>query len=136
MTNAIIRFRRGTAAQWASVNPLLTEGESGWETDTGKFKVGDGIRAWNNLPYASGAVGPQGPMGPMIEPDPPEEPQMFPGPPGQQGIQGPDGPAGTGFGGAVDGGNAFTQHWDMSFDLGVAATTAWAFSFDFGGAVI
>lgn len=60
-----IQYRRGTAAQWTSANPTLALGEPGYETDTGKFKVGDGSLAWNSLPYASGPQGPQGPTGPQ-----------------------------------------------------------------------
>lgn len=45
------QFRRGTAAQWTSANPTLAAGEPGFETDTGKFKVGNGSTAWNSLAY-------------------------------------------------------------------------------------
>ena len=48
-----IQLRRGTAAQWTSANPTLAAGETGVETDTKKFKVGDGSTAWNSLTYAS-----------------------------------------------------------------------------------
>jgi hypothetical protein len=52
-----IQIRRGTAAQWTSANPTLASGEFGYETDTGKFKVGDGSTAWTSLTYkASGTV--------------------------------------------------------------------------------
>ena len=46
-----VRFqlRRDTAANWASVNPVLALGEPGVETDTLKVKVGDGSTAWNSL---------------------------------------------------------------------------------------
>jgi hypothetical protein len=43
--------RRGTAEQWASSNPVLSPGEVGFETDNNKFKIGDGVNTWNNLPY-------------------------------------------------------------------------------------
>lgn len=56
-----IQVRRGTAAHWASSNPVLADGEPGLERDTGKQKFGDGTSAWNDLPYAS--AGPQGPAG-------------------------------------------------------------------------
>lgn len=46
-----IQLRRGTAAQWTSVNPVLASGEMGIETDTNKFKFGDGVTAWNSLDY-------------------------------------------------------------------------------------
>jgi len=48
-----IKIRRDTAAKWASVNPILSAGEPGFETDTLKVKYGDGVHAWNNLSYAS-----------------------------------------------------------------------------------
>lgn len=47
-----IQLRHDTAANWASVNPILLEGEVGIETDTLKQKVGDGSTAWNSLAYA------------------------------------------------------------------------------------
>ena len=47
--------RRGTAAQWVSTNsgngPILGAGEVGWESDTNKFKIGDGINHWADLAY-------------------------------------------------------------------------------------
>ena len=53
-----IQVRRGTASQWsASASTLgygiLYQGEIGYETDTGRFKVGDGSTAWSSLSYAS-----------------------------------------------------------------------------------
>jgi hypothetical protein len=53
-----IQIRRGTASQWTSTNPTLASGEQGYETDTGKMKIGDGTTAWNSLAYAiTGANG-------------------------------------------------------------------------------
>jgi Major tropism determinant N-terminal domain len=47
--------RRGTAAQWISTNsgsgPILNAGEIGYETDTNKFKIGDGTNHWVDLDY-------------------------------------------------------------------------------------
>lgn len=48
---AVIRLRRDTAANWASANPVLALGEPGLETDTLKWKVGDGTTAFNTLDY-------------------------------------------------------------------------------------
>lgn len=48
-----ILLRRGTAAQWATANPILDPGEAGFETDTGKLKIGDGTTVWNSLAYAT-----------------------------------------------------------------------------------
>ena len=47
----IIQIRRDTAANWTSANPTLAQGELGLETDTDKFKVGDGSTAWTSLGY-------------------------------------------------------------------------------------
>ncbi len=44
-----IQLRRDTAANFASVNPTLAQGEVGFETDTGIFRIGDGSTAWNSL---------------------------------------------------------------------------------------
>lgn len=53
-----LQFRRGTAAQWTSANPTLASGEFGYETDTGKAKIGNGTTAWNSLAYAlTGSAG-------------------------------------------------------------------------------
>lgn len=46
-----IQFRRDLAEHWTSANVILLEGELGLETDTGKCKIGDGVHAWNDLPY-------------------------------------------------------------------------------------
>lgn len=97
-----IQYRRGTAAQWTSVNPVLAQGEPGYEYDTGKFKVGNGVDNWNALPYSSGIQGPVGPAGPT-GPIGPQGPQGLTGPTGLTGAtgavgatgpQGPQGPKG------------------------------------------
>jgi hypothetical protein len=49
-----IQIRRGTASEWTSTNPTLAAGEQGFETDTGKFKIGNGSTAWTSLAYAAG----------------------------------------------------------------------------------
>lgn len=49
-----IRLRRGTAARWAEVNPILALGEPGFVYDSNKLKIGDGVTPWNNLPYLDG----------------------------------------------------------------------------------
>jgi hypothetical protein len=52
MAQARIQFRRGTATEWTSANPTLAVGELGLETDTSKFKIGDGSTAWTSLAYS------------------------------------------------------------------------------------
>lgn len=58
--NTRIQFRRGTATEWANAantlgQGILYQGELGFETNTGKFKIGNGTLHWNNLPYAGGS---------------------------------------------------------------------------------
>lgn len=45
------QFRRGTASEWTLDNPILHAGEPGFESDTGKLKMGDGVHAWTALEY-------------------------------------------------------------------------------------
>ena len=44
-----IQLRRDTAANWVSSNPTLRAGEIGIETDTLKFKIGNGSSPWNSI---------------------------------------------------------------------------------------
>lgn len=62
MANIQLQFRRGTASEWSSANTVLAAGEMGIETDTNKFKIGNGTTAWNTLSYG-GLQGPAGPAG-------------------------------------------------------------------------
>ncbi len=48
-----IQLRRGTAAAWTAANPTLAVGELVIETDTDKYKIGDGSTAWTSLGYSS-----------------------------------------------------------------------------------
>ena len=48
-----IQLRRDTASDWTSTNPTMAAGEFGWESDTNRFKIGDGSTAWTSLGYAS-----------------------------------------------------------------------------------
>jgi len=52
--------RRGTANQWISTNsgngPILSAGEIGFESDTNKFKIGDGVNHWVDLTYFTDAA--------------------------------------------------------------------------------
>ena len=49
----VIKFRRDTAANWTSTNPVLASGEAGLETDTGLLKYGNGTSSWTALSYPS-----------------------------------------------------------------------------------
>ncbi len=53
------QLARATAGQWTSLNPIPRAGEMCLETDTTRYKIGDGATAWNSLPYTqlSGDVG-------------------------------------------------------------------------------
>jgi hypothetical protein len=63
----VVRIRRGTESEWAYENPVLLEGELGYELDSNRFKVGDGVKHWIDLPYgAEGPAGPPGPTGPSV----------------------------------------------------------------------
>jgi Major tropism determinant N-terminal domain len=53
---ARIQLRRGKKAFWESENPILHEGEPGYERDTRKLKIGDGVTPWRDLPYAAGGA--------------------------------------------------------------------------------
>lgn len=48
---ATIQFKRGTAARWAELNLVLEAGQPGFVTDENRLKIGDGVTAWNDLPY-------------------------------------------------------------------------------------
>lgn len=54
-----IQFRRDTSSNWSSANPVLSQGEIGLDLTTNQYKIGDGVTAWNSLPYGafSGEVG-------------------------------------------------------------------------------
>ncbi len=48
---ALQKQRRDTASNWTSNNTVLLAGEWGIESDTKKFKIGDGSTAWQSLDY-------------------------------------------------------------------------------------
>lgn len=48
---SVLQLRHDTLSNWTSKNPILRLGEHAVETDTGRQKVGNGISAWNDLPY-------------------------------------------------------------------------------------
>ena len=96
-----IQLRRDTSAQWNSINPILAQAEVAIETDTNKFKIGNGTTNWINLPYGglqgtqgiagiAAAQGSQGTAGTNGS-------QGTTGTNGSQGTQGRQGTTGTGF---------------------------------------
>jgi Major tropism determinant N-terminal domain len=46
-----IKQRRDTAANWNTTNPVLADGELGYDKTSKQYKTGDGTTAWNSLPY-------------------------------------------------------------------------------------
>ena len=46
-----IQLRRDIASEWLKYNPILAAGEAGYEIDTGKHKMGDGVTRWVDLSY-------------------------------------------------------------------------------------
>lgn len=57
MSNSVLstfKFKRGTAARWAELNPILEQGEPGFVYDNNLLKIGDGVTRWNDLPYIQG----------------------------------------------------------------------------------
>ena len=47
------QVKRGTAARWEELNPILNPGEPGFEMDTFKLKIGNGSTPWKELPYVN-----------------------------------------------------------------------------------
>jgi hypothetical protein len=48
---ATLQLKRGTAARWEELNLVLAVGEPGFVIDENRLKIGDGVTAWNDLPY-------------------------------------------------------------------------------------
>ena len=46
-----IQQRRDKQNTWIERDPVLLQGEFGYETDTNRLKIGNGVNSWNNLPY-------------------------------------------------------------------------------------
>lgn len=57
MLKARIQLKKDTSEAWRINNPVLLDGEAGYESDTSLMKVGDGIHRWLELDYTnSGAT--------------------------------------------------------------------------------
>jgi hypothetical protein len=52
--NIRIISRNDVSSNWEDINPILLKGEIGIEIDTNKIKIGDGVKTWTQLDYASG----------------------------------------------------------------------------------
>jgi len=87
-----LQFRRDTAENWISNNPVLASGELGLEINTELFKIGNGTTVWVSLPYGGlrgymGYTGPTGETGPIGL-------SGETGPTGETGLTGATGPTG------------------------------------------
>ena len=51
-----IKLRRGYSLDWDRENPILSLGEPGYETDTKRLKIGDGVRNWRDLEFVSSGI--------------------------------------------------------------------------------
>lgn len=51
MAGSRIQLRRGNALFWEDENPILRQGEPGYEKNTRRMKIGDGVTHWRELPY-------------------------------------------------------------------------------------
>lgn len=51
-----MQVRRSYKAIWERKNPVLLEGEIGFEIDSNKIKIGNGINGWNKLVYLISGV--------------------------------------------------------------------------------
>jgi hypothetical protein len=83
-----IQLRRDTATAWSTSNPVLSQGEAGFDITNNILKIGNGTDAWNDLPAVTGGeIGSQGIQGIQGI-------QGAGGIQGLQGVQGTDGNAG------------------------------------------
>ena len=47
----ILQVKRDSTLNWFASNPRLALGEPGVDMDLHRFKIGNGIDRWNELPY-------------------------------------------------------------------------------------
>lgn len=101
---SIIQIRRDTAANWTETDPVLAQGEIGFEINTAKIKIGDGTLPWTQLPYQQGgdvtvfipSVSEAGVISWTNDAQLPNpEPRNIKGPKGDTGATGPQGPTGA-----------------------------------------
>ena len=55
-----IILKEDSYTEWEKSNPVLEKAELGYESDTGRLKIGDGVTAWNSLSYLIGERVPEG----------------------------------------------------------------------------
>jgi hypothetical protein len=51
-----IQMRRGTTSEWNTADPILNEGEIGYNSTLSSFKIGDGTSLWSDLDYYQAAA--------------------------------------------------------------------------------
>lgn len=56
MLKARVLTKVDTSVNWRTNNPVLLEGESGYESDTNLTKMGDGTSHWNDLAYTNAGM--------------------------------------------------------------------------------
>ena len=76
-----IQIRRDTAANWTAANPVLAQAEIGIELDglgtsTVLQKIGDGVTAWDSLPYQESGGGVETVSGDGVDNADPENPVL------------------------------------------------------------
>jgi hypothetical protein len=110
-----IQLRRDTSENWEAKDPILADGEAGFDITTNQIKVGDGVSRWTELEYISANSSSSGSI--TVSPTAPEAPsegdlwfnstntityiyydgfwiEANPSQAGPEGPQGPPGPAG------------------------------------------
>jgi len=81
-----IQIRRDTAANWTAANPVLAQAEIGIELDglgtpLVLQKIGNGVAAWNDLPYQESGGGVETVSGDGVDNTDPDNPVLsFPNP--------------------------------------------------------
>jgi hypothetical protein len=96
-----VQIRRDTSLNWNTNDPILLDGEFGYETNTGRYKIGNGVDVWTDLIYSlvgitgptggTGATGSTGPTGSIGS----TGATGSTGPTGSTGNQGPTGSQGS-----------------------------------------
>jgi hypothetical protein len=113
-----ILLRRDTLESWNYNDPVLMTGEPGYETDTRKFKMGDGQTPWSQLPYYAGVTGPSG-ISNLPGPTGPTGPIGITGPTGApSSVTGPTGPSGAGVAAGGSAGQFLYKLTDSDYETG------------------
>ena len=58
-----VQHKRMSLSEWQESSLILLDGELGYETDTGKAKIGNGISRYRDLKYIAGEKGEKGDQG-------------------------------------------------------------------------